>query len=101
MSLRVSCTEQQDAEELVRTLLTAGFDAGVTRERFAGEDDDEAVVYVVHTDAPAESVEEFVGGADAWVEEVDPLTAQSEVIGGVPEATDPVDLPDAPRRLQH
>lgn len=101
MAVRVSCVEQEQAEELVRALLTAGFDAGVMRERFAGEDDDEAVVYVVHTDAPAESVEDLVAGTDASVEDVDALTGQSEAAGGVPERADPVDLPEAPRRLQH
>ena len=101
MSLRISCADTEDAENLIRALLTAGFEAGMTRERFAGEDDDEAVVHVVHTDAPASSAQELMDGIDAWVEEVDPLTGQSEAAGGVPDATDPVDLPDAPRRLQH
>ena len=58
MPLRVTFHESSDADELVDLLTTAGFAAGVVRERFAGDDDGEEVVYVVHTDAPDTDVAE-------------------------------------------
>ena len=78
MPMRVTCHEAVDAEGLVDTLLTAGFEAGSSREWFAGEDDGQEVVYVVHTDAPAAEVQDLVVELDAWVEEVDPLTDVDE-----------------------
>jgi 8-oxo-dGTP diphosphatase len=72
--VRVTFHEQHEADSLVQTLTLAGYDAGVSRERFAGDDDDEAVAHVVHTDAPADEVEELLGDSDAFVEESSPLT---------------------------
>jgi len=72
--LRVTFHEQDEARSLVETLMLAGYDAGVSRERFAGGDDGEDVVHVVHTDAPAGEVEDLLGDTDAWVEESSPLT---------------------------
>ncbi len=97
MPLRVTFHESDDADSLVDTLLIAGFAAGASRERFAGDDDGEAIVYVVHTDAPAADVRELVEDIDAWVEEVDPLTSNAAVTD--PDAdVPPPDLPNAPRR---
>jgi hypothetical protein len=90
MALQVTCHHSDDADRLVGTLLTAGYGAGVRRELFAGDDAAEAVVHVVHTDAPADEVEELVEHVDAWVEVVEPLTTA--------EAAPPVNLPDSPRR---
>jgi hypothetical protein len=75
MPLRVTFHESEGADTLVDTLRIAGFAAGASRERFAGDDDGLEIVYVVHTDAPAAEVEELVVDDDAWVEEVDPLTS--------------------------
>lgn len=88
MPVRVTFHESDEADELVSVLVTGGFDAGVAKERFAGEDDGEDVVYVVHTDAPAADVEELIADSDAWLEESSPLT----------EVSDPTDLPAEPRR---
>jgi hypothetical protein len=86
--LRVTFHERDEAEELVSVLTTAGFDAGVTRERFAGEDDGQEVVFVVHTDAGADDVDDLLGDTDAWVEESSPLV----------DASEPTDLPTEPHR---
>ncbi len=91
MPVRVTFHDREDADQLVETLVTGGFDAGVTRERFAGEDDGEAFVFVVHTDAPAVEVEELVADSDAFVEESSPLIDASE-----PDLS--ADLPAEPRR---
>ncbi len=77
MPLRVTFHESADADEIVETLLLAGFEAGTSRERFAGEDDGEAVVYVVHTDAPAGEIEEMIAEMDAWLEVTDPMSGTS------------------------
>ena len=89
MAVRVTFHEADPAESLVETLTVAGYDAGVSRERFAGEDDGEAIVHVVHTDAPVAAVEELIGESDdrdGHVEESSPLVQP----GG--------ELPDAPIR---
>ncbi len=87
MPLRVTFHDSGDADELVTLLTTAGFEAGVVRERFAGDDDGEEVVYVVHTDAPDTEVAELVADRDAWIEESSPLVDGSAA-----------DLPRQPRR---
>jgi hypothetical protein len=94
VTLRVTFHDPDEAEALAEALLTGGYDAGVVRERFAGEDDDEEVVHVVHTDAPPEEVAELVEGHDAWLEVSDPMTGTSATV-------DPEVLPDAPRRMKH
>lgn len=88
MPVRITFHELDAADELVAVLTTAGFEAGVSQERFAGEDDGEEVVHVVHTDAPAAEVGELVGDTDAWVEESSPLI----------DNTDATELPAQPRR---
>ena len=93
MPLRVTFHDPEPADELVATLSTGGFDAAVARERFAGDDDGEEVVYVVHTDAPTADVEDLLTDEDAWVEESSPLTE-------APPPADAGDLPDEPRRLK-
>jgi hypothetical protein len=86
MAVRVTFHEVDPAEDLVQTLTMAGYDAGVSRERFAGDDDGEEVVHVVHTDAPAAEVDELLGDSDGYVEESSPLVQPSG------------ELPDAPIR---
>ena len=89
MAVRVTFHEADPAESLVETLTVAGYDAGVSRERFAGEDDGEAIVHVVHTDAPVAEVEELIGESDdrdGHVEESSPLVQPGD------------ELPDAPIR---
>jgi hypothetical protein len=86
--LRVVFHEPDEADELMALLTTAGHLAGRATERFAGEDDGEQVVYVVHTDAAASDVEELIADSDAWIEVSSPLI----------DASPPVALPDEPRR---
>jgi len=87
MAVRVTFHEPDEASSLVETLTVAGYDAGVSQERFAGDDDGEEVVHVVHTDAPASELEELLGDSDGFVEESSPLVQQPGD-----------DLPEAPRR---
>ena len=94
MPLRVTFHDLDEADQLVAALTTAGFDAGTAKELFAGEDDGEELVYVVHTDAPADDVEELIRDSDAWVEESSPLIDAS----GATPPPDLPDLPDQPRR---
>lgn len=72
MPLRVTLREAADADEIVETLLLAGFEAGTSREGSVAGDDEE--VYVVHTDAPAGEVEEMIDEMDAWLEVTDPMS---------------------------
>jgi len=88
--LRVTFHDADHADELVAVLTTGGFDAGLAKERFAGEDDGEDVVYVVHTDAPVADVEELLLDTDAWIEESSPLVDTSAS----------TQLPNEPRRRQ-
>lgn len=84
MPLRVTFSEAAGADEIVETLLLAGFEAGISRERAAFGDDEEAV-YVVHTDAPAGEVEEMIVGRRARLEVTDPMSGTA-----TPVQTDPV-----------
>jgi hypothetical protein len=91
VTVRVTFHDADEADALVQALLTGGYDAGVARERFSGEDDDEEIVYVVHTDAPAAELAELVDGIDAWVEVSDPMSGTSAAVAPPP-------LPEAPHR---
>jgi hypothetical protein len=90
VTVRAFLDEQRPAETVAARLRAAGFEASVTRDRFAGEDDDEDRPWVVVTDAPAVLVEVAVEEHDGWVED-DPEAA------GPPPA--PLELPDRPRRV--
>lgn len=52
MSRRLVFYSGGDAHATVERLTAQGFTAGVARERFAGEDDDEDHAWAVVTDAP-------------------------------------------------
>ncbi|MGH3448884.1 MAG: hypothetical protein ACRDQA_18990 [Nocardioidaceae bacterium] len=76
MTVRAIFHDPGEAGSMVDTLQTAGFDAGMEKEREASDDMDSTgtVVYVVHTDAPATEVDELAEEFDAKVEIKDPTT---------------------------
>lgn len=82
--------DEDAARDVERRLLADGYAVTLTREPFAGEDDDEDHPWAVVTDAPAVVLELLVDQHDGWLDEdiadLDrPLPA-------------PAPLPDAPRR---
>ncbi len=79
------------ARAVAARLRANGFEAGVTRERFAGEDDDEDQPWVVSTDAPDLMVELLVEEYDGWLDDTGPDPGP---------ALPPLDLPAAPRRIK-
>ncbi len=91
MAQRICTHVQAEADELKSALVIAGFKAEVTRERLAGDDDDEGVQFVVQTDAEPELVAELIEDSKAWLEVSDPMTGTSATIN-----TDA--LPDKPKR---
>ncbi|GGF54798.1 hypothetical protein GCM10011519_30910 [Marmoricola endophyticus] len=80
--------EEAHALAAVSRLRRDGYAADLTRDRFAGEDDDEDHPWVVSTDAPDITLELLVEEYDGWLD--------------VPEDTSapmpPLQLPDSPRR---
>ena len=81
--------DEDDAQAAVARLRREGYDAGVERVRFAGEDDDEDHPWAVTTDAPALLLELLVEEHDGWLEQDPP-----------PAPATPLDLPAAPRRVK-
>lgn len=73
MPLRISCQQSAQADELAKTLVTAGFDAGMHTEPPFVPADDENIVHVVQTDAPPELVSELLRDFDAQLEVTDPM----------------------------
>lgn len=73
-----------------RQLVADGYAVTVTREHFAGEDDDEDHPWSVVTDAPAIVLELLVEQHDGWLEEDVPVPDEQSA---------PAPLPTAPRRL--
>ena len=86
--LRAVLFEEDHALAVAARLRAAGFEARVTRERYAGEDDDEDHPWAVTTDAPVLLVEPLVDEHDGWLD-------QGEEPGA---AESPLDLPTGPRR---
>ncbi len=92
MSLRAVFFDEADARTAAGRLRGNGFEAVLSRDRLAGEDDDEDHPWQVETDAPAVMVELLVEELDGWFDDEppDPPTAPLP----------PLDLPDAPRRIK-
>lgn len=65
--LRLSFTEEDEANASAAAIAEAGYEVAVVKERFAGEDDDEEVVFVVATPARLDRVEKLLSG-DYFVE---------------------------------
>jgi len=83
--------DEDAARDVERRLLADGFAVTVTREPFAGEDDDEDHPWAVVTDAPGVVLEILVDQHDGWLDDEEP-TPQS------PPSVAPAPLPDAPKR---
>lgn len=79
--------EEDDARAVAFALQRSGFEAGVARQGFAGEDDDEDQPWSVSTDAPDTMLELAADEHDGWVEYDVPTVTRP-----------PIDLPSQPRR---
>ena len=86
--------DEDDARAVAARLRADGFDADVTRERLAGEDDDEDHPWSVVTDAPGIALELLVDEYDGWLDADEPAATQVEL---PPPA---LDLPQAPIRVK-
>ncbi|MGA4668631.1 hypothetical protein ACPCG0_02330 [Propionibacteriaceae bacterium Y1923] len=67
MVTRVHFDDESEATALAQALDALGHEVAVILERFAGEDDDEAVDWVVYTPADADVLAELVD-EDVFVE---------------------------------
>ena len=95
MNARAVFYDEEHALAAVRSLVSQGFEASVSRERFAGEDDDEDHPWAVVTDAPDVLLEVLVEEYNGWLD-----------VEGTPTSSDvrpapPLDLPDAPKRIKN
>ncbi len=88
--MRAIFYEEDDAAAVVARLRSDGFEAGASREKFAGEDDDEDHPWAVVTDAPEIVLDLLVDQYDGWLELDEPP----------PPTSAPLDLPQAPRRIK-
>ncbi|MGL5405672.1 MAG: hypothetical protein ACRDAX_02600 [Propionibacteriaceae bacterium] len=69
MTTRIHFDSEDAAVEAAEILDDNEYEVAVIKERFAGEDDDEEIVWVVATTADEVSVREFLDLDDeAWVE---------------------------------
>lgn len=80
--------DESAARDVERQLLADGFEVTVTRERFAGEDDDEDHPWAVVTDAPGIVLEILVDQHDGWLDDAEEPPATEQ----------PAPLPTAPKR---
>lgn len=83
--------DEDDARAVAASLVSDGFTAEVTRERLAGEDDDEDHPWAVVTDAPQFALELLVDRHDGWLDVDEPAPAAP---------LPPLDLPMAPKRIK-
>ena len=81
--------DESDATMVVAKLVAAGYDASITRERLAGEDDDEDHPWAVLTDAPPLELELLVEQYDGWLDVPDEQPARP-----------PLELPTEPRKIK-
>ena len=90
MSARGIFFDEDDVRAAAARLGADGYEVTVTRERLAGEDDDEAHPWALLTDAPDLVLEMLVDDLDGWfdIEEAPAL------------ALPPLDLPAAPKRIK-
>jgi hypothetical protein len=82
--------DEDDARAVADRLAAQGFTAEVTRERLAGEDDDEDHPWAVVTDAPEVVLELLVDEHDGWYDVETPAAP----------ALPPLTLPIAPKRIK-
>jgi hypothetical protein len=83
--------DEDAVREVERRLLAEGYEVSVTRERFAGEDDDEDHPWALTSDAPAIVLELLTDQYDGWFDDVVDEPAEP--------APEPSPLPSAPKRL--
>ncbi|MCW2842940.1 MAG: hypothetical protein JWN22_856 [Nocardioides sp.] len=81
--------DEDDARAVVARLAGQSYQASLTRERLAGEDDDEDHPWAVLTDAPAVVLEMLVDEYDGWLDE------DAEQL-----AHPPLELPSQPTRIK-
>ena len=79
--------DEEAALAIERRLRADGYTVTVSRERFAGEDDDEDQPWAIATDAPVVALELLLDAHDGWLDDAPT---------GAPVT--PVELPAAPRR---
>jgi hypothetical protein len=84
--------DEEHARTVVARLVRDGYAAELSRERLAGEDDDEDHPWAVVSDAPELVLEMYVDEYDGWLD-TDPED------GATPPAP-PLDLPTAPKRIK-
>ena len=94
-SLRAVFYEEDDARAVAARLVHDGFEAKVTLERLAGEDDDEDHPWAVVTDAPEFVLDVLVEQHDGWVDHDSAMGGTGPV-----DVPPPLELPDAPRRIK-
>ena len=80
--------DEDAARAVAARLGRDGFDVRLSRERYAGEDDDEDHPWALHTDAPEVMLELLVEEYDGWLDHDEPPHLRAS----------PVELPGAPRR---
>ena len=85
--------DEESAHAVARELRQSGWQADVTVERLAGEDDDEDHQWAVVTDAPVVRVELLVDTHEGWLDHEPHSTTPDP-----PPA--PLDLPSGPRRIK-
>ncbi|KAA1418993.1 hypothetical protein F0U44_11040 [Nocardioides humilatus] len=83
---------EDDARAAALALTRGGFEATVSRERLAGEDDDEDHPWALVTDAPMIQLEMLVETYDGWLDLDDESPA--------PTVVPPLPLPDQPKRIK-
>ena len=82
--------DEEHARTVVARLRRDGYAAELSRERLAGEDDDEDHPWAVLSDAPELVMDVLVDEYDGWLDHDD--------VPAPPAA--PLDLPTAPRRVK-
>jgi hypothetical protein len=87
--------DEDDARAVVAELEREGWSAALSRERLAGEDDDEDHPWAVTTDAPEFVLDVVAEQYDGWV---DHDSAMGDA--GPVDVPPPLELPDAPRRIK-
>ena len=87
--MRAIFFDEEHARAAAARLVSDGWQAGVERERLAGEDDDEDHPWAVTSDAPVFVLELLVDEYDGWLDE-----------GRTAPPLPPLDLPSAPKRIK-
>lgn len=84
--------DEDHARTVVARLIRDGYAAELSRERLAGEDDDEDHPWAVVSDAPELVLEMYVDEYDGWLD--------TDVEDAATPPAPPLDLPSAPKRIK-